>query len=97
MEPSTFHTVEVSPISSSLTNPVGEREFPHAINQTAKEMLRGNLVVGKVLGARLQGIREPVSIPSQRSHAGLGFNGELKRKKPVKKIQGVPVFLKFVK
>jgi hypothetical protein len=89
--------VEVSPVSSMFTNPTEERKFSHAVSQTAEEMLRKKYEIGKGLGANLQGIKEPISLPGQKGRAGLGYMGDSRKGKTSKVREIPPIIQTFIR
>ncbi|XP_027075870.2 uncharacterized protein [Coffea arabica] len=72
---SSHHVADIVSVGwASRDKSLTQSNLPEASIIMAREMIRGGYEIGKGLGRELQGILEPIEIPTQKDTFGLGFH-----------------------
>nr|XP_027124338.1 uncharacterized protein LOC113741048 [Coffea arabica] len=79
---SAHHVADIVSVGwASRDKSLTHSDLPEASIMMAREMIRGGYEIGKGLGRELQGILEPIEIPTQKDTFGLGFHPTAKDRK----------------
>ncbi|XP_071926092.1 uncharacterized protein [Coffea arabica] len=79
---SSHHVADIVSVGwASRDKSFTQSDLPEASIMMAREMIRGGYEIGKGLGRELQGILEPIEIPTQKDTFGLGFHPTAKDRK----------------
>ncbi|XP_071913977.1 uncharacterized protein [Coffea arabica] len=72
---SSHHVADIVSVGwASRDKSLTQSDLPEASIMMAREMIRGGYEIGRGLGRELQGILEPIEIPTQKDTFGLGFH-----------------------
>nr|XP_027086568.1 uncharacterized protein LOC113708303 [Coffea arabica] len=76
---SSHHVADVVSVEwASRDKSLTQSDLPEASTMMAREMIQGGYEIGRGLGRELQGILEPIEIPTQKDTFGLGFHPNAK-------------------
>ncbi|XP_027060688.1 uncharacterized protein [Coffea arabica] len=76
---SSHHVADIVSVGwASRDKSLTQSNLPETSIMMAREMIRGGYEIGKGLGRELQGILEPIEIPTQKDTFGLGFHPTVK-------------------
>nr|XP_027067607.1 uncharacterized protein LOC113693243 [Coffea arabica] len=79
---SSHHVADIVSVGcASRDKSFTQSNLPEASIMMVREMIRGGYEIGKGLGRELQGILEPIEIPTQKDTFGLGFHPTAKDRK----------------